>query len=104
MAKGINALSAIVLGAAVGAATALLLAPDNGDTTRRKLNHKLKDLNDKVDSTIAKGKEAVDATIAKGKDSVEGFKRDAKSQIDTALHGKTVKDAEPGANSGFPQS
>lgn len=37
MSRNTNALMAFLLGAAVGGITALLLAPDKGETTRRRL-------------------------------------------------------------------
>ncbi|MDF9795126.1 gas vesicle protein [Catalinimonas alkaloidigena] len=42
-------LSALLIGAAAGAITGLLLAPESGDKTRRKLNKSAKDLMDDLE-------------------------------------------------------
>lgn len=48
-----NVIGALLLGAAIGAALGLLLAPDTGANTRKRLAHKASDL---VNDLIAKVK------------------------------------------------
>ncbi len=50
----------VLLGATVGAATALLMAPDKGKRTRKKINRKLRDLNDDLQEMVDKGKDSFD--------------------------------------------
>ncbi|MBX2842171.1 MAG: YtxH domain-containing protein [Flammeovirgaceae bacterium] len=49
----------VILGAAVGAVTALLMAPDKGKRTRKKLNRKIQELNHTVDDLMEKGKDSI---------------------------------------------
>ncbi|MES2628664.1 MAG: YtxH domain-containing protein [Bacteroidota bacterium] len=66
-------IGAALAGAAVGAATALLLAPMTGADTRKKIMSKVKSAKDTVDGYLAKGEEAVNninGSINKAKDAV----------------------------------
>lgn len=66
---------AFVTGAAVGAAVALLLAPEKGEVTRRKIRNAVEDGVDCVTDTARDlGKQA--------KASVEKIKKEAKEAID----------------------
>jgi gas vesicle protein len=53
-----NILLAFLLGAAAGAAVALLYAPQSGDKTRRFLSEKAKQGRDQVAEAVDKGREA----------------------------------------------
>ena len=54
-----NFIAGVVIGAAVGAITALLFAPDSGKRTRKKLNRRLNELNYRLDEAMTKGKETI---------------------------------------------
>jgi gas vesicle protein len=56
-----DALMAFLLGAAVGAGVALLVAPQSGEETRRQLGDKAKRLGDDVDEKLRTAKEEVKA-------------------------------------------
>lgn len=52
-----SVLLSFLLGGAVGAGLALLLAPQSGPETRRKIKDFAEDMKDRVGSTIEKGKD-----------------------------------------------
>jgi gas vesicle protein len=60
MSKSSNVLAAFVLGAAVGAAVGLLVAPEKGSETRRKLREEGQKFADTVQEKVKEGKEKVD--------------------------------------------
>jgi gas vesicle protein len=69
-------LIAFVLGAIAGAATALLLAPQSGEETRRLISEKARESKDKASEAARRGKEFVDrqrehlsSAIEQGKDA-----------------------------------
>lgn len=73
-----NALLAFLLGAAVGAGVALLLAPQSGEETRKKIGEGAKRLGDEVDHRIKGVKEELKAhsgdltkALAAGKDAFD---------------------------------
>jgi gas vesicle protein len=57
--SGGSVLLAFILGAAAGAAVALLYAPASGEETRRKLAEKAKEGRDKVEEFAREGREFV---------------------------------------------
>lgn len=61
MSKSSNILAAFVLGAAVGAAVGLLLAPEKGSETRRKLREEGQRFADSVNEKVKEGKEKVES-------------------------------------------
>jgi gas vesicle protein len=61
MSKSSNILAAFVLGAAVGAAVGLLVAPEKGSETRRKLREEGQKFADSVQEKVKEGKEKMDA-------------------------------------------
>lgn len=67
MNNAIKLFSAFVLGAAAGLATGILMAPDKGDKTRKKLLKEVdkakKDLTLKADEQIEKIKEGYNKTV-----------------------------------------
>ncbi len=71
-------LVAFALGAIAGAATALLLAPQSGEETRRLLAEKAREGREKANESAQRGKEFLDrqretlaAAIDKGKDAYQ---------------------------------
>ena len=71
-------LVAFALGAIAGAATALLLAPQSGEETRRLLAEKAREGRDKASEAAQRGKEFLDrqretlaSAIDKGKDAYQ---------------------------------
>jgi gas vesicle protein len=54
-----DALMAFLLGAAVGAGVALLLAPQSGEETRKKLTETARKLGDDLDDKVRSAKEEV---------------------------------------------
>lgn len=54
-------------GAAVGAAVALLLAPEKGEVTRKKIGEKLSEGGDKMRDTVEHGRERVAEAIKTGR-------------------------------------
>ena len=78
-------ISALLVGAAIGGALGILLAPDKGSETRKKISDKSSDLTgavkDKFDSIVKKFKKEVDAVkeqaneyVENGKSAVENLK------------------------------
>lgn len=56
--NGESFFAGVILGATVGAVTALLFAPDKGKRTRKKLNRKVRELNDSLDDLYLKSKDS----------------------------------------------
>ena len=82
----LNFLAGLGLGALVGAATALLLAPKSGDETRQdianatedfrvKANKVVHDLSESSEELVKRSKELLDATKAKVQSAVESGKQ-----------------------------
>lgn len=60
-----------VVGAAAGAAAALLLAPDKGSETRKKLMSKVKSAKSTLDGYMAKGEDTLNDFVNKGKQAAK---------------------------------
>ena len=71
-----DALMAFLLGAAVGAGVALLLAPQSGEETRRQLGDRAKRLGEDVDEKLRTAKDEVKARAGDVKSAI-GAGRDA---------------------------
>ena len=70
-----------VLGAAAaGLAAGLLIAPDKGAETRKKLSKKTDDLRNQVNSFIKSGKDYVKDVAGAAKAEGEGLKEDAENR------------------------
>lgn len=67
-------------GAALGVATGLLMAPDSGKRTRKKIMDKSKEVGDQVAKSVAKTLEGVKSTYNQ---KVDEFANTGKSSIDT---------------------
>jgi gas vesicle protein len=80
-----------LLGGVVGASLALLLAPESGRETRKKIRELAEDVQDKVKNYAGEVKEKVTSTVEKGK----GFVEEKKSIITTAIEaGRDAYDKE----------
>ncbi len=75
-------LFSFLLGGIVGAGLALLLAPQSGAETRRKITDASGDLREKADEFIDQAKTSVDSAIHKGRDIVEEKKSVLASAIE----------------------
>ena len=70
-----------VLGAAAaGLAAGLLIAPDKGTETRKKLTSKAEDLRNQVNNLIKSGKDYVNDVVGSVKTEAEGLKSDAENR------------------------
>ncbi len=79
-----DALLAFLLGAAVGAGVALLLAPASGEETRRKIGEKARHLGDEVDHKLQGVKEDIKSH---GSDLSKAL-ASGKEAFDRVRHGK----------------
>ena len=79
-------ISALLVGAAIGGALGILLAPDKGSETRKKISDKSSDLTgavkDKFDSIVKKFKKEVDAV----KDQASEYVENGKSAVENLKH------------------
>ncbi|MEN7547958.1 YtxH domain-containing protein [Rapidithrix thailandica] len=54
-----NVLAAVIVGALIGAVSALLYAPESGKRTRKKLNRKLRDINENLEDLVTDSKHRI---------------------------------------------
>ncbi len=86
-----SVLLSFLLGGMVGAGLALLLAPQSGVETRRKIRELTEDVKEKASDYVSHAKEKVASTVEKGKHLVE----EKKSAITAALEaGKEAYEKE----------
>jgi gas vesicle protein len=77
--RGPETLLAFLLGAAVGVAAGLLLAPRSGKETRRRVQRWVDDLEDRGADLLEEGKELLE----EGKDAVQAKAKKLKGVIDS---------------------
>jgi gas vesicle protein len=85
-----------LLGGIVGAGLALLLAPQSGIETRRKITEASDDLKHKADELAKQAKSSVESAIEKGREVVEEKKSVLSSAIEAgreAFHKEKNKEA-----------
>ena len=75
-------LLSFLLGGVVGAGLALLLAPQSGEETRRRIKDMAGDVKDKTNAYVDKTKETLTTYVDKGKDYYEQKKSLVSSAID----------------------
>jgi gas vesicle protein len=75
-------LLSFLLGGAVGAGLALLMAPQAGSDTRQKIRDFTDDIKDKTTDYVDLTKEKMTSAVEKGKSSYEGKRSLIKSAID----------------------
>ena len=82
-------LSGFLIGSAIGAATALLLAPRSGDETRAEIRDKAIELRDHatetVKDTVSQAKSKMDDVKGSVREKVEGLKQRGKYTINRQL-------------------
>lgn len=66
-------ISALLIGAAAGALTGLLLAPESGDKTRRKLNKSAKDLIDDLEDAWEDSAEKIKSLADTAVEEIEKY-------------------------------
>jgi gas vesicle protein len=77
MSKTSNVLLGVLGAAAAGVVVGLLIAPDKGSETRKKISQKTSDLRDKMGSLLQSGKDYLHDVAATMSDEAEGLKEDA---------------------------
>lgn len=80
MNKSTKTLLGILAAGAVGVAIGMLLAPDKGENTRKKVKDKLGDLGDKLDDVVDDIKEAGEEVIDNLKEKMAMVKDDFSSE------------------------
>jgi gas vesicle protein len=82
---------AFFLGGIVGAGLALLLAPQSGEETRRKITDFADEMKGKAEDYVHHAREAVDSSVKRGK----GYISEKKTAISTAIEaGKEAYEKE----------
>lgn len=89
MGKTGSTLVAILAGAAVGAVAGVLLAPDQGDKTRRRISKGLKDGKDDISCKLEDLKKQVKSLVAskssKLEDSIDSFVNTAENKSEDVI-------------------
>lgn len=72
-----NFFGTVMLGVAVGVAIGILIAPDKGSETRKKLMTGAQDLADQLKDTVREGSEKLNGLKEMAQDRIEGIKEQA---------------------------
>lgn len=81
--SGIGAFFAgVLIGGLVGAATALLLAPQSGEETRRTLGRYSNDFRDRAQDSIEDARERAEATVADARRRAERIIEEARERAE----------------------
>lgn len=70
--RGMNSMTSFIIGAALGAGIALLLAPDRGSETRRRVGQTMKRFGSQVNDQLGDVKDNVRSAVNSGR---EAFRR-----------------------------
>jgi len=96
--------SGILIGGLVGAATALLLAPQSGEETRKQLSKSVGDIRDTAQDSLEDARERAEATIADARRRAERIVEEARERAEAiAQEAKTRVEAaekQPGESTG----
>jgi gas vesicle protein len=76
----------ILIGGLVGAATALLLAPQSGEETRKQLSKSMGDLRDTAQDSLEDARERAEATIADARRRAERIIEEARERAENIAH------------------
>ena len=90
----LNFLAGMGLGALIGAATALLLAPKSGQETREDIKNVTDDLRTKADKVIHDLSESGDELVKKSKEILESTKQKVQQAIDAGKQAMAKKKEE----------
>lgn len=90
----VNFLAGLGVGALIGAATALLLAPKSGPETREDLAHAADDLKVKADKVVHDLSESSEELMKKSKELLEVTKTKVQSAIDAGKQAMVHKQEE----------
>lgn len=99
-----NFLAGMGLGALIGAATALLLAPKSGRETREDLKHAADEVRAKADKVIHDLSESSDELVKKSKELLETTKGKVQQAIDAGKQAMARKREEMQGESAEPES
>lgn len=78
--RGMNSMTSFILGAAVGAGIALLLAPDRGSETRRRVGKTMKRFGSQVNDRMGDVKENFRSAVDSGRDAFRRTSDDLRSE------------------------
>mgnify|MGYP003580575361 CR=1 FL=1 len=81
--KRSGGIGSFMLGLAVGAGIALLLAPQSGEATRRRLTNRARRMRDAAENAVADASDTVQDTFAAARQRVEEKIGEARDAIDT---------------------
>lgn len=79
---GMDFLAGLVAGGLIGAALALLMAPQSGEETRAQLREKSEELKNTASETIADSRVKADAIIADARTRAENIMADARTKAE----------------------
>jgi gas vesicle protein len=77
--RGMSSMTTFILGAALGAGIALLLAPDRGSETRRRVGQTMKRFGSQVNDRMDDVKENVRSAVNSGRDAFRRTSDDLRS-------------------------
>jgi gas vesicle protein len=87
----VNFLAGLGLGALIGAATALLLAPKSGEETRQDIASRADDIKKKANQVVQDLSESSEELVKKSKELIETTKVKVQSAIDAGKQAMTQK-------------
>lgn len=87
----------LVIGGLIGAAIALLLAPQSGEETRAQIRDRSLELKDRAEESVADARARADAIVAEARSRAEEIQRQAKERAaQIQEQGRTKLEAQTG--------
>jgi len=77
--RGMSSMTSFIMGAAIGAGLALLLAPDRGSETRRRVGQTMKRFGSQVNDQLGDVKDNVRSAVNSGRDAFRRTSEDLRS-------------------------